>query len=78
MAIPTLRLAAIQAIGRLTGEANRLGIGPMGFGGKTTVLGVKATAPHRHPASFFVTVAYMCWADRRRTLVWRDWQYTIS
>lgn len=57
---------------QLTDELNQLGIGPMGFGGETTVLGVQATAPHRHPASFFVTVAYMCWADRRRTLVWRD------
>ncbi len=63
---------------RLVEDANSLEIGPMGFGGETTVLGVKATAPHRHPASFFVTVAYMCWADRRRTMVWRDGEYTIS
>jgi fumarate hydratase class I len=63
---------------QLTDEINQLGIGPMGFGGETTVLGVQATAPHRHPASFFVTIAYMCWADRRRTLVWRDGTYEIS
>jgi fumarate hydratase class I len=63
---------------RLTGEANQLGIGPMGFGGETTILAVKAGAPHRHPASYFVTIAYMCWADRRRTLEWRDGQYTIN
>lgn len=63
---------------RLTTEANELGIGPMGFGGETTVLAVKATAPHRHPASFFVTVAYMCWADRRRTLEWREGNYSID
>lgn len=49
-------------------EANELGIGPMGFGGKTTVLGVKTKAAHRLPASFFVSVSYMCWAYRRRKM----------
>ncbi len=49
-------------------DANKLGIGPMGFGGKTTVLGVKARATHRLPASFFVSVSYMCWAYRRRKM----------
>lgn len=49
-------------------EANTLGIGPMGLGGKTTLLGVKITSQPRVPASFFVTVAYMCWACRRRTI----------
>ena len=53
---------------RLLGEANELGIGPMGLGGKTTLLGVKIAARPRVPASFFVTVAYMCWACRRRSL----------
>jgi len=46
-------------------EANSLGIGPMGFGGETTLLGVKITHRNRLPASFFVSVAYMCWAFRR-------------
>ncbi|MBR2065561.1 MAG: fumarate hydratase [Kiritimatiellae bacterium] len=50
---------------RLLKEANELGIGPMGLGGKTTLLGVKVAARPRVPASFFVTVAYMCWACRR-------------
>jgi fumarate hydratase class I len=63
-------LAALEK--RLTDEANSLGIGPMGFGGQTTVLGVKIDALHRLPASYFVTASYMCWADRRRTLMWRD------
>jgi len=49
-------------------QANQLGIGPMGFGGKTTVLGVKAKSTHRLPASFFVSVSYMCWAYRRRKM----------
>ena len=46
--------------------ANELGIGPMGFGGKTTLLGVKICAVNRLPASFFVSVSYMCWAYRRQ------------
>ena len=63
------QLAALEA--RLLEEANRLGIGPMGFGGETTLLGVKATSLHRLPASFFVSVSYMCWAYRRRRMVIR-------
>ena len=50
---------------RLFWELNTLSIGPMGFGGRTTVLGVKMGAQHRHPASFFVSIAYLCWAARR-------------
>ena len=46
-------------------DANSLGIGPMGLGGKTTLLGVRIAARPRVPASFFVTIAYMCWACRR-------------
>ena len=53
---------------RLLREANGLGIGPMGLGGQTTLLGVKIAARTRVPASFFVTVAYMCWACRRRSI----------
>ena len=53
---------------RLLADANSLGIGPMGLGGATTLLDVKIAALSRVPASFFVTVAYMCWACRRRTL----------
>ena len=53
---------------RLLREANSLGIGPMGLGGKTTLLGVKIASRPRVPASFFVTIAYMCWACRRRTV----------
>jgi fumarate hydratase, class I len=54
---------------QLTDEANEMGIGPMGFGGKTTVLGTKITSLNRLPASYFVTVSYMCWAYRRRKMV---------
>jgi fumarate hydratase class I len=63
-------LAALEA--RLLAECNELGIGPMGFGGKTTVLGVKVGAYHRLPACYFVSVAYMCWACRRASLTVRD------
>jgi len=46
-------------------EANRLGVGAMGFGGKASLIGCKITAANRLPASFFVSVAYECWAFRR-------------
>ena len=52
---------------KLLSEINSLGIGPMGLGGETTVLDVKVASLSRLPASFFVTVAYMCWALRRKT-----------
>jgi fumarate hydratase subunit alpha len=45
--------------------ANMTGIGPMGLGGKTTVLGVHIDYAFRHPASFPVAVAFNCWASRR-------------
>ena len=61
---PDLSLAALEA--RIVREANRLGIGPMGFGGRTTLLAAKIGALNRVPASFFVSVSYMCWAFRRQ------------
>ena len=60
------RLARLER--RILREANTLGIGPMGLGGKTTLLAVKIGSRPRVPASFFVTVAYLCWAARRRVL----------
>ncbi len=66
---PNAELAALED--RLMADLATLGIGPMGFGGRTTVLGVKTTALHRLPASFFVSVAYTCWALRRNTLTIR-------
>lgn len=48
---------------------NKLGIGPMGFGGKTTLIGCKITSLNRVPASFIVSVSYMCWAFRRQGVV---------
>ena len=46
--------------------SNKLGIGPMGFGGRTTLLGAKIGVLNRLPASYFVSVSYMCWAYRRQ------------
>lgn len=54
---------------RLLKDARQLEIGPMGLGGATTLLGVKIGALSRVPASFFVSVSYMCWAFRRRGAV---------
>jgi fumarate hydratase class I len=63
---PEPELAELEE--RLLEEGNELGIGPMGFGGQTTLLGVKIGALHRLPASYFMSVAYMCWANRRASL----------
>jgi fumarate hydratase class I len=52
--------------------SNTLGIGPMGFGGKTTLLGCKIGAMNRLPASFFVSISYMCWAYRRQGFLLSD------
>lgn len=60
---PNPELAELEA--RILKEGNELQIGPMGFGGSTTLLGVKIGHLDRIPASFFVSVSYMCWADRR-------------
>jgi fumarate hydratase class I len=56
-------LAALEA--DVMEEANGLGVGAMGFGGKSSLIGCKITAANRLPASFFVSVAYECWAFRR-------------
>ena len=63
---PVPELATLEQ--RLLEECNELGVGPMGFGGKTTVLGIKIGAYHRLPACYFVSIAYMCWASRRASL----------
>ncbi len=59
----------IEILGRLEDtiveQANSLGIGPMGLGGMTTLLGARIGCAGRHPASYFVTVSYSCWATRR-------------
>lgn len=57
---------------------NKLGIGPMGFGGKTTLISCKMTHANRVPASFFVSVSYMCWAFRRQGVVLDSKKNTIK
>ena len=66
---PQAELAELEA--NLLQQGNQLGIGPMGFGGETTLLGVKVSDLHRLPACFFVSVSYMCWAYRRRRMTVR-------
>jgi fumarate hydratase class I len=61
---PDPQLAALED--EITRISNGLGVGPMGWGGDTTLLGCKITARNRLPASFFVSVSYACWAHRRR------------
>lgn len=52
----------------LHADLNKLEIGPMGFGGKTTVLKVFVAKQHRHPATYYVSVSYTCWALRRKSM----------
>jgi fumarate hydratase class I len=61
---PDAQLAALEK--DLVETSNKLGIGPMGFGGNTTLLGAKVGVLNRVPASYFVSVSYMCWAYRRQ------------
>src|SRR6202171_4957187 len=60
---PNPVLAKLEA--EILEESNKLGVGAMGFGGKASLIGCKITAANRLPASFFVSVAYDCWAFRR-------------
>ncbi|HVZ19719.1 MAG TPA: fumarate hydratase [Vicinamibacterales bacterium] len=61
------RLAELEA--SIMGEVNKLGVGAMGFGGRVSLIGCKIGALNRLPASFFVSVAYDCWAFRRLGVV---------
>ena len=60
-------LAELEAT--IMSTVNQLGIGTMGFSGKTTLIGCKVGVLNRLPASFFVSVAYDCWAFRRLGVV---------
>src|SRR5207237_2226587 len=60
---PNPALAKLEA--DIMEEANKIGVGTMGFGGKASLIGCKIAAANRLPASFFVSVAYDCWAYRR-------------
>jgi fumarate hydratase class I len=64
---PVAELSALES--RILEAADRLRIGAMGFGGPVTLLGCKIGALNRVPASYFVTVAYNCWAYRRLGVV---------
>ena len=61
------RLAELET--SIMGEVNKLGIGTMGFGGRVSLIGCKVGVQNRLPASFFVSVAYDCWAFRRLGVV---------
>ena len=64
---PDPRLAEVEA--SIMATVNHLKIGAMGFGGDGTLIGCKIGALNRLPASFFVSVAYDCWAFRRLGVV---------
>jgi fumarate hydratase class I len=64
---PDRRLAELEAT--IMGTVNTLGVGTMGFGGAVSLIACKIGALNRLPASFFVSVAYDCWAYRRLGVV---------
>jgi fumarate hydratase class I len=77
---PVAELAELEKY--ITETANKLDIGTMGWGGQVTLLGCKVGVLNRLPASFFVSVAYECWAFRRLGVILdpksgeiREWQY---
>ncbi len=77
---PVPELAELEKY--ITETANKMQIGTMGWGGEVTLLGCKVGVLNRLPASFFVSVAYECWAFRRLGVVLdpqsgeiREWQY---
>jgi fumarate hydratase subunit alpha len=47
---------------------NMLGVGPMGLGGKTTMLGLNIEYAYCHTASLPVAINVQCWAGRRGTV----------
>lgn len=79
---PDPKLAELEV--RVLKAGNKLQIGPMGFGGNLTIGSCKIGTRNRLPASFFVSVAYMCWAFRRRGVMLDcdgevlDWLYQTA
>lgn len=67
---PDKKLALLEK--KALSNSNKLKIGPAGLGGKTTLLTVKATTLPRHPASYFISFSYSCWALRRHSLKFKE------
>jgi len=54
-------------------KLNSLGIGPMGMGGNTSVLGVRIKYAYCHTASLPVAINLHCWAARqKRARIYKD------
>ena len=67
---PDQRLADLED--ELLSIANDTGIGPMGLGGNTTVLGVNVELADTHTAGFPVGICVQCWAARHATCILTD------
>jgi tartrate/fumarate subfamily iron-sulfur-dependent hydro-lyase alpha chain len=65
---PNAAIAELE--NKILNDINSLGIGTAGLGGRTTAIGIKIAAAHRHPASYFVDISFSCWANRRGRLIW--------
>jgi fumarate hydratase class I len=73
---PMKELADLEV--QLLEDLNKLEIGPMGFGGKSTILEVFVDSQSRHPASYIVSVSYTCWAFRRKTMTIKNGEVTYD
>ncbi|MCP4214150.1 MAG: fumarate hydratase [bacterium] len=73
---PVKELAELET--GLLADLNKLKIGPMGFGGNTTVLDVFIASQARHPATFYVSMSYMCWAFRRKEMIIKNGEVTYD
>lgn len=62
----------------LLDDLNKMDIGPMGFGGKTTILDVFIASQARHPATYIVSISYTCWAFRRKSMTIKNGEVTYD
>ena len=64
---PNGKAAAMEKL--LEDGINRIGIGPQGLGGSSSVLGVNIEYSARHTATIGVAVSFGCWTHRRGHIV---------
>ncbi|MFK4567914.1 L(+)-tartrate dehydratase subunit alpha [Enterococcus sp. UD-01] len=57
---------------------NNIGLGPQGFGGKKSVMGVNIINTARHPSVIGVAINTGCWSHRRGKIIFdKDLNYTL-
>lgn len=64
---PNPRAAELETL--LIDGINKLGLGPQGLSGSSSVMGVHVENAARHPSAIGVAVNVGCWAHRRGTII---------